>query len=212
MFTDPEETATPRQLDTIACECRPLSPSHPAMIAGAEIYIARRAGSDDNDIEPLAMIADHYLERRREFEGRTGMRTDAETEAFNEGQAGLLSRMENRPAVSLEDVVSKLEVIFAEIWDRVGGDAERLEPVDRLMFILADDLRRVLGATAAYRFDPRLWVESAVRAGMDPLVQVYLAPIEDGLRKGRGYVSKYRRLCGCQWAPKFPQKWALKIP
>lgn len=193
MFTDPEIT-TARQLDAIAGECRPAS-TEPAMLAGAELYIARRAGADDDDTEPLAAIADHYLERRREFEDRAGMRTDAETEAFNDGQAELLRRMEDTPAVRLEDVITKLAVIAEEIWDRVGGDEEQLEPADCLVLTLADDLRRVLGATAAYRFDPRLWVESAIRAGMDPIAMVYLAPIEDGPRKGRGYVEAGARLC-----------------
>jgi hypothetical protein len=50
---------------------------------------------------------------------------------------------------------------------------------DRLVFTLADDFRRVLGATTTYRFDPCLWVESAIRAGMGPTAMIYLTALEE---------------------------------
>lgn len=155
------------------------------MLAGTELHIARRAGSVGDDTAPLAAIADRYLERRREFEDRSA--TDERYGAFNQDQEELLNRMEDTPAVLLDDIIAKLAVIREEIWDRVGGDEEQYDRADRLVLTLADDLRRVLGATTAYRFDPRLWVESAIRAGMDPIAQIYLAPFEDGPRKGWRY-------------------------
>jgi hypothetical protein len=56
------------------------------------------------------------------------------------------------------------------------------------------DLRRVLGATAAYRFDPRLWVESAIRAGMEPTAMICLVPRTDEHRLG-ALDEAERRLC-----------------
>lgn len=157
---------------------------------GAELYIRRRAVGEP--AEPLAAIANRYLERRREFKPRTV----EEIEAFDDSQAELLDRMEDTPAVLLDDVIAKLEVIGEEIWDRVDGDEEQYEPADRLVLTLADDFRRILGATTAYRFDRRLWVESAIRAGMDPIAMVYLVPIEDGPRKGDYREDETRRRLG----------------
>jgi hypothetical protein len=140
--------------------------------------------------EPLAALANRYLDRKRELDRCTTPHTDEEISAFNDVQEGLLEQMKDTPAVVLDDIIAKLEVIRCEIWDNVGGDEEQLEPADHLVLTLADDLRRVLGATTAYRFEARLWVESAIRAGMDPYAQIYLIERDDG----RGYDIKQRCL------------------
>ena len=156
----------------------------------AELYITRRAGGPDDASEPLATLANRYLDRRREFRADDDEHTDQQTEEFNEAQAELLDQLEDTPAVLLDDIIVKLEVISAEILERVGGADEQLDPADRLVFTLADDIRRVLGATTAYRFDARLWVESAIRAGMNPIAIIYLDPELNGARW-----QKSRRLC-----------------
>jgi hypothetical protein len=201
MFIDPPDDTTPVQLPSPSpasivivddgtgtpIDIRPAGDDD----KGYQLYMRRREGAEV-DAEPLASLARRCLERRRDFEQETGA-TDVEVEAFDEAQEALLNRMEHAPAVLLDDIIKKLEVIKEEIWDRVAGDEGQLEPADRLVLTLADDFRRVLGATTAYRFDPSLWVESAIRAGMDPSAMIYLSPEEQ--RRGRtGRWETQRRL------------------
>ena len=136
----------------------------------------------DEASEPLGVLAGRYLDRQREFDQDDEPHTDETVEQFGDEQEDLLRIIEDTPAVTVDDIITKLEVIRAEIWDRVGGDEEQLEPADRLVFTLADDFRRVLGTTTTYRFEPRLWVESAIRAGMNPLAHIHLVPSDDGRR------------------------------
>ena len=140
------------------------------------------------DTEPLAVLANRYLDRRREFERHS--RTSSEVSSFNDAQEELLEQMEETPAITLDDVIAKLEVIRCELWDDAGSNEEQYHAADRLTLTLADDLRRVIGQTTAYRFEPRLWVEAAIRAGMDPRATLLFVPAD----KRRSFAVKERRL------------------
>jgi hypothetical protein len=164
-----------------------LIPSENAEPVG-ELYIARRASNARG--KPLADLARSYLDRRREFE-ESGLHSDEEVGAHVAEQELLLEEIEECPAVTLEDIIGKHAVIREEMWDSTGGVPDHFDMHDRLTLTLADDIRRVLGATTAYRFDPSLWVESAIRAGMEPIAMIELAPSDDGL----SYFNARRRLC-----------------
>jgi hypothetical protein len=75
---------------------------------GYRLYTRRLEGPDVT-AEPLASLARRYLEGR-EFEQETGA-TDVEVEAFDEAQEARLNRMEEPPAVLLDDITTKFEVI-----------------------------------------------------------------------------------------------------